>query len=463
MKLGLLILFIPWLLAVYLQDNASYSFIVAWSGVVICMILVVTGKIVPLPNDLPITSQLLRPHFLHYVYFNLYMAVTPIFFYLDVMGYRNFEFTASNPIDYVSLEQTAKSQRFYALAHAGYACGLLWNLRTRINTNYKINFEKVNQFFFLRVSWVLLFVVLILSIVPGMKQFAIKLQDLSFISSIIAVTYFGREGKLEVRLASILVFGFNFLQIVFSGWKEPIIFTIMLLLIFSLREQRYRVLIPYSTIIIVILIFLPSYNLIFRDLSWNQGVENSVAFESAVQSISDSEIDVVNVNWEFLVRRTSEISMFNIYVDKVPSDQPYYGWDIITNSFLYLIPRVFWPGKPDVENQVMERTFVLGIVDRSSAVSAKPSLIADAYMSGGELSILLVLFLFGLLTSYISRLSEFLFCGVDLGINWIFLGIFQILIKGSCMEFLVNTVFWGAVTMIAIRYIMLRNNFIQKA
>ena len=76
------VLFIPWLMATLIQSYAIESYFIAWLGTILIFILTLSGWVKPLPNDLPIEQQLLRPIFLVQIIFAGYMSFTSIFYFL---------------------------------------------------------------------------------------------------------------------------------------------------------------------------------------------------------------------------------------------------------------------------------------------------------------------------------------------------------------------------------------------
>ena len=455
-----LILFIPWFFATMFSGNPQLSFSIAWVGSILNLFLVFYGVIKPIPKDIPRSEQLMRPLFLSQLIFISYMCLSSIFYYLDVLGYRNFTKPLVFHINFSTLEETAASQRIYSLAHAGYTVGLLMFMNYKQNFKWKVNDQKIDANFFLKATVILTILKFVLVFIPGLSQFAVKASDLAYISSILAILYKSENKKAQFYIIAYAFFAFNFLQVLLSGWKEPIIFTLIIFTAYLYPKYKRTVMFSALPAFIAVIFLLPSFNSIFRSQAWGEGIESSVAAQSAIDALQSGEVDIYEDNWDFLVNRASEISMMNDYRRKVPSDIEYYGTTIIWDSFRFILPRLFWPDKPDIEEHVMKRVYEIGIVNQQMLVSAKPPLVVDAYLSGGILYVLFIMFVFGALTSYISKLAEYLFCGYKLGTIWIFLGLFQILNRGNCMEFFVNAVFWGIVSTYIVLFIMKRLHYI---
>lgn len=460
MNLRFFILFIPWIFATLYSSNPHASFLIAWFGSVINLILVFSGFIKPLPNDLPLSQQLIRPIFLTQILFVGYTCLTSIFFYIDVLGYRNFVKYSHYHIDLRVLEETAASQRLYILAHASYVSGLLAFMRYKVNLNWKLNEHKFNANFFLRMAMLFLVLKFVFAVLPGLGQFSVKSSDTAYISSVLALVTPGNNKTKQFYFLSVTVFLLNFIQVLLSGWKEPIIFTLVLLAALLYPKYKRAVFVASVPALLIIMFVLPSFTSLFREQAWSEGIETTIAASSAIDAIQSGEIDVYADNWEFLIKRSSEISMLNDYMRKVPKEVDYYGNQLIIDGFRFILPRVFWPDKPDIELHVMQRVYKIGVVSEQMLVSAKPPIVVDAYISGGILYVFIVLFLFGAFTSYISGVCEYLFCGYNIGTAWMFLGVFQIFNKGSCFEFLINSLFWGIITMFIILFFFKKIGYI---
>jgi hypothetical protein len=239
----------------------------------------------------------------------------------------------------------------------------------------------------------------------------------------------------------------------------------MVLGIFLYPNYKKVVLLTFIPLLLLLFLLLPTYARIFRENAW-EGVTSEdeaaqLALNSALGNDSDSELD--NTNWGFMVYRLSEIDMFIKFAQSTPEKVDYYGLDLVKQSAIVIVPRIFWPSKPSTEELVMERVYDAGVIYRGSKVSAKPAYVVDAYLSGGQLGIFIALFIYGAVAQLISQKAEQLFGGYLLGTALIFSGLFQIFWRGLSFEFIANTVFWSFVTMLIIHYILKSRNIIQKA
>ncbi len=457
----LFLLYIPWLLALLCSPLPQLSYLIAWLGSILILLFTVTGKIMPVPHDLPKKSQFMRPLFLTQVIFVGYMALTSVFFFMDTLGFRYFETLPYSLVDYRSLDLVAECQRYYCLAHASYTTGLLLLTRSYRHRKWEIHLSSSYSVFFIKATLVLIVLTAFFAVVPGLDQFAVKFRDLSYISSIMAFVYAIIEKNSQRILISGFIFGFSFLAAFLSGWKEPIVVTIIVLGGYLYPMYRRTVTLAFVPLFLVSVFILPSYNSIFRQLSWGEGIASEQAAQSAFEAIQQGDVDFQTDNWSFLTDRLSEVSMFVEYVDKVPSRIDYFGSSIFTQSVLFLVPRVFWPDKPDVEQHVMQRVYKIGVINQNMDVSAKPPLVVDAYLTGGPFFIFFFLLLMGMLTAWISNQCEHLFGGYNFGSAWVFAGLFQILWRGTCMEFLFNSIFWGIITMYLMAFVMRKMGYIR--
>ncbi|MGI4805440.1 MAG: hypothetical protein ACRYFL_11750, partial [Janthinobacterium lividum] len=87
-------------------------------------------------------------------------------------------------------------------------------------------------------------------------------------------------------------------------------------------------------------------------------------------------------------------------------------------------------------------------------VSAKPALVADAYLCNGGTGIFVILLLYGCAAQLISQKAESLFGGYLFGSALIFSGLFQMFWRGLSFEFLINSVFWSYISMLVIARLM---------
>nr|WP_232009332.1 hypothetical protein [Mucilaginibacter mallensis] len=297
--------------------------------------------------------------------------------------------------------------------------------------------------------------------VPGLTQFYYQLNSLSFIAGTLALAFAIPLQKIWNTIICLVLYCFNFYQGVISGYKEPIIISVMVLGLFLYPSYKKIVLVVFVPALLLLFVILPKFAATFRQNAWSGETQADEATALALDAaLNDDSKD--GTNWDFLVNRLSEIDMFTVYVQSTPQNIDYYGFQLLKQSAIVLVPRIFWPGKPITEDLVMERVYDAGAVNRNSQVSAKPAYIVDTYLSGGTFGVFIGLFLYGAIASAISVKAEKLFGGYTLGTALIFTGLFQIFWRGLSFEFLINSVFWGYISMLVIAKILTATKILKE-
>lgn len=457
----LLILYIPWLLSLLLSADAVLSYLVAWGGSFFIFYWTLTGKIKALPKDLPVSQQLMRPLFLVQIIFAGYMCCTSIFYFLELLGYENFN---SPPpyflIDLNELELVAKCQRYYILGHAAFVSGILLVMNYQKKPLYKLNTGNIANFFML-FALITLPLAAIFLLVPGLRQFYFQLNSLSFIAGTLALAFAIPLKKLENTMICAALYAFNFAQTLVSGFKEPIIISVLVLGIFLYPFYKRVIIATFIPVLLALFIVLPTYNQIYRSQAWSGNLSSDDASEAALNAVLNSEIEDITI-WGFLTGRLSEIKMFTQYMETTPFPIPYYGFELVEQGISVIVPRIFWVNKPITEDMVMERVYNAGIVERGTKASAKPALVVDGFLSGGIPGVFLTLLIYGMIAQKISMYAEKLFGGYLLGTALLFSGLFQIFWRGLSFEFLINSVFWSFVTMLVIFRLFRMLNILHK-
>jgi len=376
------------------------------------------------------------------------MSTTSIFYFLNVLGYQDFVHPSSFfLVDEQQLALTAKCQRYYCLGHAAFVTGILMFMKYPIQHKYYVEKGKIANLLFI-VAVITLPVSTLFLMISGLAQFYYQLSSLSFIAGTMALAFAIPQRKATNTLICILLYLFNFYQALVSGFKEPIILSILVLGIFLYPSYKKLVTFTLVPALLALFILLPTYNRVFRANSWNGETSADEATELALNAALNSDGKIDDSNWSFYVYRLSEIDMFTDFVRSTPTQVPFYGTQLLEQSAIVLVPRIFWPSKPITEQLVMERVYNANVVNRGSSVSAKPAFIVDAYLSLGGWGVFFFLFLYGAVCQLISQHAEKLFGGYVLGTALIFSGMFQILWRGLSFEFLINSVFWSFVTML---------------
>jgi hypothetical protein len=455
------ILFVPWAISSLFETLPVLSYLIAWLGSFFILFVTLTGKIKPLPADRSIAEQLMRPIFIIQIIFAGYMCCTSIFYFVNILGYNYFQ-KINNvlAIDQTLLELTARCQRYYCLGHAAFVCGILFFMKYPDKQKYHVEKEKLANLL-LMVALISFPVSLFFLRIPGLSQFYQQLSSLSFIGGTLALAFAIPLKKMGNTLICLALYVFNFYQAFISGFKEPIIISILVLGIFLYPNYKKLVTITFVPAIILLFMFLPAYVSSFRQNAWS-GDETA---ENASQIALDETLNAKDIaddsNWGFLVFRLSEIDMFTGFVKSTPEYVDFYGSQILQQSAMAIIPRIFWPSKPNTEDLIMERVYNAGVIYRGSSVSAKPAFIVDAYLSWGGIGVFIFLFAYGAVAQLIDVKAEKLFGGYILGTALIFSGLFQIMWRGLSFEFLINTVFWSYLTMLVIFKILRSRNILK--
>lgn len=460
-----LILFTPWLFALLFKSSPEISYIIAWLGSFLIFYLTISGWVKPIPDDLTIAEQLMRPIFLVQIIFAGYMACTSIFYFFNVLGYQDFhKVSGYYLVDADKLQLTAQCQRYYCLGHASLVTGILVCMRYPIKQKYYVEKGKVASLLFWAAIISLPVSVLFLKI-PGLSQFSLQFSSLSFIACTLALAFAIPLKKVGNTLICFGLYFSNFYQALTSGYKEPIIISILVLGVFLYPAYKKLVTIIFVPVLILLFVFLPTYNRIFRQNAWSQDVSADEASQLALDATLDATTGKGSgdeSNWEFLAFRLSEIDMFTEFVKSTPDKVDFYGTKLLEQSAIALVPRVFWPSKPITEDLVMERVYDAGVIIRGSSVSAKPAFIVDAYLTDGTLGVILSLFLYGAIAQLISLHAEKLFGGYIMGTALVFSGLFQIMWRGLSFEFLINTVFWSYFSMLLLHRVFLGIGILKK-
>jgi hypothetical protein len=454
-----LLLFLPWGLACAFAFSPVTSYLIAWLGSFFIFYVTLTGQIKPLPKDRSFSEQIMRPIFIMQIIFAGYMACSSIFYFLSVLGYQYFEkVNTVLLVDPDKLALTAQCQRYYCLGHAAFVSGILFFMNYPVEKKYYIEKEQLSNLL-MRTALILFPVSEFFLRVPGLAQFYFQLSSLSFIAGTLALAFAIPLKKAANTLICLSLYLFNFYQATISGFKEPIIISTLVLGIFLYPNYKKIVTITFGPALIILFIFLPAYVANFRQNAWSGDETAEDASKIALDATLNNND---NTNWEFLAYRLSEIDMFTLYVKSTPDHIAFYGTQLLKQSGIAIVPRIFWPSKPITEDLVMQRVYDAEVVNRNSNVSAKPAFIVDAYLSGGALGVFIFLFAYGAIAQIIAIKAEKLFGGYILGTALIFSGLFQIFWRGLSFEFLINSVFWSYITMLVIFKILRSRNILKE-
>ncbi|WP_443938102.1 exosortase Y-associated Wzy-like protein [Pedobacter sp. MW01-1-1] len=438
-------LYIPVILAFLLADLPIASYFIAWLGSIFIFYWTWFSPAAYYHNDLPIYKQIMRPIFLTQFIFAGFMCCTSIFYFLDHLGYRYFTLV-ENGLQFQDAHRTAiiaQCQRISLLAHAAFTTGIILKLSKKpveirnimvfAGHNYLIKLSIISY----AIGW-------ICNYIPGLNQIALPITTLGVsCGAVLFVVGFVLK-KLNYFLVGSGIFLSAFLGATLSGYKEPIIINFILLICLFLPYYKKTIIWISAPLLYLLLYFLPTYNSVVRE-SWSGNVSATDARSEAIETIfnEENEEKIDDTNWTFLTNRLSEIDMFTDFVEYVPAHHPFYGFEIINQSIEALIPRIFWPAKPNMEIISMERVYESGAVNRFSNVSAKTRPVVDAYLSFGLPSVFIIMLLYGMLMQIACNLGERYFGGYELGCVIVFNSLFQQMWRGNNFEFMFNNIFYA--------------------
>lgn len=457
-----ILLYLPWLLSLIFADQPVLSYFIAWAGSFFIFFITLTGQIVPLPNDRSFANQIMRPIILVQLIFAGYMCCTSIFYFLSLLGYNDFKATAFYFPDPLKLAVAAKCQRYYSLGHAAMVSGILYFMRYPAKTKYKIEADKLARVLYYATIFSFPLGIFFLK-VPGLAQFANQFNSLSFIAAALGLAFAIPQKKPVNIIVCAIFYALNFYAAMLSGFKEPIILSVMVLGVFLYPVYKKTVLLIFVPVLFVLFIVLPTYVGVIRQNSWSgDEAADEVTSEALDAAISQGATADAST-WGFLISRFSEIDMFTGFIESTPEKIDYYHFDLVKQSLIVIVPRFFWPAKPVTEQLVMQRVYDAGVINPYSSVSAKPAFIVDAYLSFGPIGIFVFLFIYGAAAQLISQKAESLFGGYILGTALVFSGLFQIFWRGLSFEFILNNVFWGYISMLILAKLLQRFNILEPA
>ena len=434
-----LTLYLPFFAAWAFLANPEVAFGVAWTGSLLLIVLVLSGTLKPAGYTNSWLDHPLRPLFVPHFIFAGYMSLSSIFYFWSLYGYEYLEKLkpAAFPEQF---EQAAFAQVLYYLGHSAMLHGLLIASRyTQVKAQLKTTSISA---FSLKLAIGFTIANFGLRYFPQLSQFSERTTLLSAVAAAIALALAIPERQTSSLFGALLIFGFNFVQAVLSGWKESIIVLFILLGAFLLPIYRAKILLVGVPLLLFLLLVLPTFNTVFRANAWDKGVEQEEALRIALDAVQSGE-GAQEANWTFLVHRFSEISIFTTYLKSVPTQVPFYGTRIIEQSIANLFPRILYPNKPITEDLVMARVRENRVIEHyTKNVSAKPQIVVDGYLSFGLFGAWLFCFIVGWSAARLSVWAEQLFGGYFLGTGIIFSSLFNVYWRGNCLEFFLNTVVW---------------------
>lgn len=452
--------FIPYFISLYFQEEPDTLYWICWGGSFWIFWVTFMGWANPLPKDLTFAQQFMRPFIFAHLLCVGYMVISSVFYFLHYQGY--FYFEQVDVADPIKIAKAAQCQQYYQLAHASLATGLTLFMKGFGQTRYWaiVPVQDANLFF--RLTLVTFILQQLLSFLPFGSAFKNNLNQLSLLASLLFLVQAIAEKKL--LLLAFLLFALNVVLGALSGMKSTTLIIILFL------GAQYFALYPWRTILIggfalwLWFSFIPTISVFVRQQAWFGEQSSATALQNALTGIRDNTVDTKELNWNLLVFRSSEIGMFVRYVDHVPAKRDFYGFQIVDQALMGLLPKGIRPDGKSIDQTAMERVYEVGIVDRKNdrSTSAKPALVADAYMSGAEPAILITFFLFGVAATQLAKICERLFGGYTFGSVLIFNGCFSIFQTGNCFENIPSSIFYGIVTFYFMYFILLEQKILKR-
>jgi vacuolar-type H+-ATPase subunit I/STV1 len=293
---------------------------------------------------------------------------------------------------------------------------------------------------------------LILDYYSVFNQLYFGLYIFSIFASVLSYAESLKNKDVKLILVNLVIFVLNMVMAVLSGWKEQVIVLLIILGAFSYPYYKKTVTIITPFLIFIAFYILPSYTEVYRNLNWYGSADKIEAAQIALDEFSNSS-NLSEKNWEFLTYRLSEIGMFSIYVRNVPDRIDFYGFKILDQSLINLVPRILWKDKPITEEMVMQRVYENGITSEGVNVSAKPMYIVDAYLTSGIFGIFFFSLLLGSICSIVSVWAENLFGSYLIGSALVYNSLFNTLWRSNCFEFLFASVLIGIIIMIVLFFL----------
>lgn len=443
--------FIPFILSLLMFDFPIYSYAVSWLGsfYIFYVTWIENGK--NISNGYGIANRIMKPIFLLQAIFAGFMCCTSIFYFIDHLGYEYFE--KIDQARFIINEQTyllAKCQRLSLLAHIALVLGIFTNLKTT-RISYSFTNSKINKdYLLLRITILFYLTAILFQFSKGFFQFSVYFNSMAIISSSALLLKGLKSKKWSLVLFGATIYGINFVNATLTGFKEHILTGVIILFALLLPYYKRTIILLSIPTIYILLYILPTYATVMRQESWFGNMTAQEARSEALETLlndNDTENKIAETNWEFLTDRLSEIGMFTDFTSFVPQKREFYGWEILENSVLSLIPRVIYPEKPITEVIAMERVYEAGVIERGAIVSAKTRPVVDGYLSFGYWGVFFFLFALGYFIQLFCNTAERWFGGYEFGCIVMFNGCFQALWRGNNFEFMLNNMFYGFITM----------------
>jgi hypothetical protein len=441
--LGLCACYFPFGLSLAVGTNTPEAWWISWIGSWFIFYMVLTGRVFEVVSGGKLSDQVLKPWFLVHLIYAGYGFMTSIFYFMDLNGWYYLSPNSGSLTDIGEISRASQAQVYYSLAHAALVTGFTICRRPRASKISELNTHFSLPAVLIMASSLAFLCSLVIRLVPGIDQIAVKLSSISVMAGASSIGAAILTRSLKWLPLAVLLNGVMLVFSIASAMKEE---TIVLILINALAFYPMRPRLTGTLTILVLavgFVILPSISNTLRRETWVGSNSTKEAIPLAFRELAEKDrLTIAEETWTFLVYRLSEQSMFTEFLKSTPHITPYYDLTIAKQSLINLVPRIFWPQKPDTERLVMGRVYNNGVISETSGASAKPAFVVDGYLSKGALGVWLSGIVFGALAQLCSRQCEGWFGGYTLG-GVLFNGLFSIMWRGNCWEFFLNSVLWS--------------------
>ena len=185
-----------------------------------------------------------------------------------------------------------------------------------------------------------------------------------------------------LTLSLLFVRGFRFIILIFV--LAPIIYTYM-------RKDKRP---AFTSLLLFAIVAILAFSMI-------ETVRNSV------RSGDGYHYEITSVLYAFNRVFDSDFTVFKPFygiIEHFPKDMPFqYGKEMLLYTFVMIIPRVIWPGKPDALQKMVVTTAVSETAAQSGMAFVN---LGEFYFEFGILGCIVSMFLFGVLSRYLRRIAK---------------------------------------------------------
>jgi hypothetical protein len=461
----LFLLYIPYFFTLTISPTSPKElFWTCWLGHFAIYALSFSGILKPLPKDRPFFQQFFRPFIYTQLIYTAFTGISSVFYFADNLGYF-FLTKVTTEVNLRELSLIASIEQYQLLAHTTLVHGLL--LTTHIYPKNQKDFYYTNkildQYFYKTVLIIIVFSFLINTtglfsgIVGKLIIILTNLFLLSFAKSL-------ETGK-RVLLGGVVLAGIIGVAVT-SGMKEGIVTIGIFFTIFFFPKR------PIITTILVLLgmyYFFDFYiplTIYIRKYSWYGNVSSlEVITMYWTEYTQNLLLDKDKLQWNFLTQRLNLLSTSLKYFEYIPNIRDFFGWELIDNTLMSIIPAGLRWDNLTIDGTAMARAIECGAVEKFIAdggTSVKPTFFEDSYLLGGVSTIVICNFVWGYLANLMGVWSEKLFGGYEVGCIIIYLGACGQFNGVPCFENAFSSTFYSFLLIITLFYIFKQFKIIEK-